>query len=108
MAAIGQVVPVLPVSLVATVLLDADRPLDELELKARCQTLSDALRAGGAHIYVPRHDRDYSIQVGLRMLRLRHLVIASDEGLYAANPAEVPLLRYYANAIAHLPVVRLP
>jgi len=103
MTAIGKVVPVLPVSLVSTVLLEADRPLDELELKARCQALADTLREGGARIYVPRDDRDYAIHVGLRMLRLRRLVTATDDGLYSPAVAETPLLRYYANAIAHLP-----
>jgi hypothetical protein len=28
--------------------------------------------ARGAHIYIPRHDQDYAIGVGLRMLTLRH------------------------------------
>jgi hypothetical protein len=37
------------------------------------------------------------------MLRLRRLVSVSEEGLFTPTPAEVPLLRYYANAIAHLP-----
>jgi glycerol-3-phosphate O-acyltransferase len=100
---IGQVVPVLPVSVVATVLLEAERPLDELELKARCLDLADALRAAGAQIYVPRDDRDYAIHVGLRMLRLRRLVGVSNDGLHAPVADEASVLRYYANAIAHLP-----
>ena len=35
------------------------------------------------------------------MLTLRHLVEEVD-GNYRANPKETVLLRYYANAIAHL------
>jgi hypothetical protein len=35
------------------------------------------------------------------MLRLRHL-IEEENGLYRANRREEPLLRYYANSIAHL------
>ena len=35
------------------------------------------------------------------MLLLRHFVLEED-GLYRANPAEEIMLRYYANAIAHL------
>ena len=35
------------------------------------------------------------------MLVLRHLVTVED-GIYRANPAELVLLRYYANAIEHL------
>jgi glycerol-3-phosphate O-acyltransferase len=50
---------------------------------------------------VPRGDQDYAITVGLRMLTLRHLVVETG-GLYAADPAQLPLLAYYANSIAHL------
>ena len=35
------------------------------------------------------------------MLRLRHLV-AEVDGLYRIEADETPLLRYYANSIAHL------
>ncbi len=102
MAAVGRVVPVLPVSLVATVLLRArGRGLSRLELKAEAQALMAALEAAGAHVYVPRADRDYAIDVGLRMLSLRRLV-REDGGLFAAREDELPLLGYYANAIAHL------
>ena len=53
-------------------------------------------------MHIPRGDQDYAIEVGLRMLRLRHLV-AEQDGLYSAIEAEEePLLRYYANSIAHL------
>ena len=61
----------------------------------------DRLRAAGARIYVPRQDLDYAFTVGLRMLTLRRLVDARD-GLYQARAEELPLLRYYANSIAHL------
>jgi len=39
--------------------------------------------------------------VGLRMLRLRHLV-EENEGLFRARQEEIPLLAYYANSISHL------
>jgi len=100
--AVGAVIPVLPVSLVATVMLrQVDQPLSELELKVAVHTLIETLDAAGAHVYIPRKDRDYAITVGLRMLTLRRLVVVED-GLYIAQPAELPLLRYYANAIVHL------
>ena len=50
---------------------------------------------------MPRRDLDYALGVGLRMLRLRRLV-EEREGLLAARAEELPLLRYYANSIAHL------
>jgi glycerol-3-phosphate O-acyltransferase len=65
------------------------------------QALMDGVEAGGGHVYVPRTDRDYALTVGLRMLTLRGLVEEQD-GLFRVNPAELPILRYYANSIAHL------
>jgi glycerol-3-phosphate O-acyltransferase len=101
MAKVGAVVPALPVALVATALLDAGIPLSMLELKARVLDLVQRLAATGAHVHIPRGDQDYAIEVGLRMLRLRHLVAELD-GLYRIEADETPLLRYYANSIAHL------
>jgi glycerol-3-phosphate O-acyltransferase len=101
MEKVGGVVPVLPVALVATALLDAGAPLSMLELKARVLALLQRLATTAAHVHVPRGDQDYAIEVGLRMLRMRHLV-AEQDGLYAVEPEEAPLLRYYANSIAHL------
>jgi len=102
MAAIGRIVPVLPVPLVASVLLrDPGQALSELELKAAVQALMHRLEAAGGQVYVPRTDLDYALTVGLRMLTLRGLV-EEREGLFRANPAELTILRYYANSIAHL------
>jgi glycerol-3-phosphate O-acyltransferase len=63
--------------------------------------LVDEVTAAGGRVYVPRKDMDYSVTVGLRMLAMRHLVTEAD-GLFSANPAEMVVLRYYANSIAHL------
>jgi glycerol-3-phosphate O-acyltransferase len=102
MGAVGRVVPALPVSLVSTALLESGaKPLAMLDLKGRVFELIQALEASGAYVHIPRADRDYSIDVGLRMLKLRHLVIEDENG-YRADPNETLLLRYYANAIAHL------
>jgi glycerol-3-phosphate O-acyltransferase len=101
MEEIARLIPVLPVSLIATVLLEADRPLDELELKVRASDLVTHFEKRGAKLYLPRGDRDYAFHVGLRMLALRHLVEESD-GLFVAAATDRPLLAYYSNAIAHL------
>ncbi|MEI8324763.1 MAG: 1-acyl-sn-glycerol-3-phosphate acyltransferase [Betaproteobacteria bacterium] len=99
---IGLIIPALPVPLVASVLLrDPERALSELELKSEVQALMSRIEAMGAHVYVPRSDRDYAITVGLRMLLLRRLVQQQD-GLYRASLHELPVLAYYANSIAHL------
>ena len=71
------------------------------ELKARVANLIEELEKSGAYVHIPRSDRDYAIDVGLRMLKLRHLV-SEEEGSFRADPRELLLLQYYANAIAHL------
>jgi glycerol-3-phosphate O-acyltransferase len=103
MHAVGAEIPVLPVPLVATVLVAAHergQALSALELKAAAYRLLAELTAVGARVYMPRRDQDYAIDVGLRALRLRHLV-SDEDGLLAAVPEELPLLRYYAASIAH-------
>jgi len=102
MESIARVIPAVPVSLVATTFVrEPERALSELELKGEVLRLTRELEARGAHVYVPRGDQDYAIAVGLRMLTLRHLVDDRD-GLYRVRREELPLLRYYANSIAHL------
>src|SRR3954468_22367222 len=102
MEAVGRVVPALPVSLVATAMLEAgEQPLTLFEIKGRVSTLISDLERFGSYVHIPRADRDYAIAVGLRMLTLRHLVIETDD-TYRANPNERVLLQYYANAIVHL------
>jgi glycerol-3-phosphate O-acyltransferase len=102
MGAVGKVVPVLPVPLVATAILrEPGARRSELELKAEVLRLIGEFERAGAHVYIPRADQDYAVTVGLRMLTLRKLVQEAD-GLYAALPEEIPLLSYYANSIGHL------
>jgi glycerol-3-phosphate O-acyltransferase len=100
--AVARVIPVVPVALVARAFVaEPDRAWSELELKARALEDMGKLEASGAHVYVPRGDQDYAIDVGLRMLTLRRLV-TEEEGIFRMVPAERPLLAYYANSVAHL------
>jgi glycerol-3-phosphate O-acyltransferase len=102
MRSVAEVIPVVPVSLVATVFVrEPDRAWSELELKGEVLRLMGELEDRGAHVYVPRRDQDYAVSVGLRMLTLRHLVDETD-GLFRARSGEVALLTYYASSIAHL------
>ena len=99
---VGRLIPVLPVPLVAAVLLAQEgRPLGELELKSAVATLVARLQQRDARLYLPRSDWDYAVTSGLRMLEQRHLVERVD-GLLRARDDELPLLRYYANSIAHM------
>ena len=102
MARIGEVIPVLPVSLVASVLVEhPGRSYSELELKAAVHQRMEEFASRGARLYIPREDQDYAFGVGLRMLTLRRIVI-EDNGLYRAAEREGDILAYYANAIGHL------
>jgi glycerol-3-phosphate O-acyltransferase len=105
MQEIGDVIPVLPVSLVASLFVsDLQRSWTELELKAAMLARMAVLQAGGAHQYIPRQDQDYAFGVGLRMLVMRRMV-RKEEGLYRPAEDANELLAYYANAIAHLAVL---
>jgi glycerol-3-phosphate O-acyltransferase len=102
MQAVGRIVPVLPVPLIASVFVSQGaRAFSSLELKTEVAHRLARLEAVGAHVYIPRGDLDYALTVGLRMLRLRHLVEEKD-GLFRAREEELPLLAYYANSISHL------
>lgn len=102
MSELGKVVPALPVSMVSLVMLrNADHALTSLELKGKVHALMTRLESRGAYIHIPRKDREYAIEVGMRMLRLRHIVL-EENGHYSVNPQETRLLAYYANAIIQL------
>jgi len=99
---IGQVIPVLPVSLVAQLFVrDPQRQWTELELKAAMLEAMDQLQNAGAHQYIPRRDREYAFSVGLRMLQLRGIVLKQNELLVAPAQSH-EILAYYANSISHL------
>ena len=102
MAAVGDVIPVLPVSLVAHVMLkNSGNAVSALQIKAEVHKIIEQLDECGALIYIPRSDWEYAVDVGLRMLTLRRIIMES-EGLYHSNPEEEKVLRYYRNSIIHL------
>jgi glycerol-3-phosphate O-acyltransferase len=101
MGAIQHVVPALPISLVASVMLESrQKGLGAIEVETRVNQLIEELRGQGAHVYVSPRNRVESILSALNMLELRKLVRAS-EGIYMAVPEEIDVLTYYANSIAH-------
>ena len=100
MRRIRKVVPVLPVPLVTAVLLEQDGQ-DRAALTARFKALVEDMEAQGAHIHMPRDNLDYAVEVGLRLLLLRKLIV-EDDGVFRINPEDRPVLGFYANSIAHL------
>jgi len=98
MKRIGEVVPVLPVPMVAWICQDgAARTRAEVELAL--STLIEEVPH--AHIHLPRNNRDYAAEVGLRQLTERGILILTGDS-YSLNPEEEELCRFYANSIRHL------
>ena len=101
MDAIRQVVPALPVSLAATVLLEAQpEGLHAADVQQRVNRFIAELERCGAHVYLSPQNRVESILNALNMLQLRKLA-GESAGVYWAIPDEVNVLACYANAIAH-------
>ena len=100
---VGNVIPVLPVALVANVFRNTkSAEMTELEIKSKVFKLISDYEKKGFHVHIPREDHDYAVGTGLRMLTLRHIIIEDDNGQFSANPNEKVILDYYANSIAHL------
>jgi len=101
MEAIKQVLPALPVSLVATVMLESDQKgMRAFEVQTQVNRLIADLQGKGVHVYVSPRQPVESILNALNMLVLRRLVQES-QGIYRTIAAELSVLSYYANAIAH-------
>jgi glycerol-3-phosphate O-acyltransferase len=102
MDAVANVIPVLPVSLVPTVFLDdPETALDILKIEQRTTLLIDELHKNSAPILeTPHSTRMAAIADAIDLMRLRGLITQSD-GRFMVVAQEKPLLRYYANAIAH-------
>jgi glycerol-3-phosphate O-acyltransferase len=101
MAAIKKAIPILPISLVSTVIRADDRKgLSASEVESQTSRLIQALRSQGAPLYFTSDSRVETIINALNMLRLRRLVMETD-GLYQAVVEEDDMLAYYANSIVH-------
>ncbi len=98
MKQIGEIVPVLPVPIVAWLILK-NGPMTRTDIgQAMDRLIADLPQA---HVHIPRHSRDYAVEVGLRNL-LERGVLVSDGDLYSPGKAHEETLRFYANSIRHL------
>ena len=101
MSNIKQVIPVLPISLVATVMRQTGaQGLSAFEVEAHVNQLIEKLQDDDVPVYITSKSRVQTILDGLNMLKLRHLVVESD-GIYKFVPEEYDVLSYYANSIVH-------
>ncbi len=102
MRRIGNITPILPVALVTT--LFANNPSKQfsvIELKAAVLDMLDYLESQGHRAYIPRGDYNYAVDVGVRMLTLRNILV-EEAGMLSAKPGEHAIIKYYSNSIAHL------
>ncbi len=100
---VEAVMPVLPVSLVATVFAaEPGQPLSEREVERRVRRMIPELQGAGAHVYIPHTGVTPAIGDALAMLRRRKIVLGDGDGGYRANPEELAILRRHAAAVAHL------
>ena len=101
-SAVSEVVPVLPVSLMSIIFLEAmDAELDILDIEERCHRLINELLARGAPAFeMSRTARAHDIADAVDLMMLRRMVTASGDR-FKAVPTEENIMRYYANAIGH-------
>ena len=101
MRSIEGIVPVLPLSLTALVLLDnRERFLSGEEIVELVRGLREDIEVRGAPVFYPGREYDQAVRVALGMLKLRRLVVERD-GLFKADPAEIIVLDYYANSMKY-------
>ena len=102
LAAVAANIPVLAVPLIAlTLRAEPARQYSVLELKAALQARLDSLRCDGQRYGFYEAASSYAIDNAIAMMTVRRLLL-EEQSLYQRNPAEQPLLDYYANSIAHL------
>jgi len=101
MARIAAAMPVTAVALACAALLQDDRPaVSRADWEARLADLQRALRGAGAHLVGGERSSAEILDRALVMLTLRHVVVAEGDD-FSVDRRQTPLLRYYANSIAH-------
>lgn len=98
MERIAAAVPVLSVPLISYLLLtNGPMKRDALEI-----AFADSLKSlESAQVHIPRHNRDYAVEYGLRNLRERRLVV-ENAGQISITVGQEALAGFYANSIRHL------
>ena len=101
MTSIKNVIPVLPVPLVAAVFVKfPNESLCAFDVEAHANRIIDEIQAKNAPVFLSTTSRVQTIVTALNMLRTRRLVIEKD-GMYKADPEMLDILSYYAKSIDH-------
>jgi glycerol-3-phosphate O-acyltransferase len=101
------VMPVTAVAMACAALLQDGRDsISRAEWESRLADLRFVLRDAEAHVVGGERSSADTLDRALVMLTLRHVVTPAGDG-FRVDRAQEPLLRYYANSIAHfLPAPR--
>jgi len=98
---IGNLIPVLPTYLLASVLGSSDDlPISELKLKVRTTKLIDDLTEAGVPVFLPNNDGDYALSQGIYVLLRRKIIEPTGDGQFRLVDSNRKLLEYYCNTIA--------
>ena len=101
MARIAAVMPVTAVAMAcASLLQDGGDSISRKDWESRLADLRFVLRGADAHVVGGDRSSADTLDRALVMLTLRHVVAPEGEG-FRIDRAQEPLLRYYANSIAH-------
>ncbi len=101
MNAIRHVMPVLPVPLIATVFVNKPQArLRCVDIMTEVNRLIDEVIRGGGAMRDEEKPRNSTLLQSLELLQRRG-ILREENDCYCAAPDANPLLRYYANSIAH-------
>ena len=101
MEGIEKIVPILPISLVAALLLQArQRWLSEFDIKAGVHRMIETLQARDAPVLAPTRGLEVAIETAFNMLKIRRMVVESNDK-FRVHAECIDILSYYANSIAY-------
>ncbi|MYF77979.1 MAG: glycerol-3-phosphate acyltransferase [Acidobacteria bacterium] len=102
MRRIADIMPVLPVPLMATVIRDrGDDGVTKTEARAAAFEILETLAARPGEADIPREDGDPAVELGVQLLIQRQMVKADRGRLRILEPRR-HFVDYYANSIGHL------
>lgn len=98
---IGDLLPVLPTYLLASVLGNSDDlPISELKLKFRATKLINDFIDAGVPVFLPNNDGDYALSQGIYVLLRRKIIEPTGDGQFRLVESTRGLLEYYCNTIS--------
>ena len=102
MERIAEIMPVLPVPLMATVIRDRDEEgVTRAEARSAAFEILESLAARPGEPDIPRADWEPAVELGLQLLIQRQMVKADEGRLRILEPRR-HFVDYYANSIGHL------